>query len=360
MQWCSNAKQGPHAAYNAYKEFVHKDTTALFLAAAMEHFGLQDISEIPDGFVPVDVNDGLPQLKRSWLHEKVGQVVDTFVMMTGVTEAASQRQAVTQQRQRQQFPCRADGCGNVYIYAKARETHEIKKHGLVAASDSSPEHAGTTNQDHQKQHTEARLGFGFFLLNMQDAVKEGDGERLMRLYKVALLFYKAYGHSHYAYSTFLLTLQVNVTLSPRMAHSVIWNRFWNGRGGRGKNIPLDLHLEHLNNFLKSFMRGLGPNMSEMSAARISKSIGILKELMDKTDTELELTRPTGIHHVAREQEDVLTLVNVFRETQLFKNCPGRQFHAFPNFKKNLLAKLNYRELWQWMKSKVIDWRNVPI
>ncbi|XP_048063961.1 uncharacterized protein LOC125278672 [Megalobrama amblycephala] len=326
----------------------------------MEHFGLQDVAEIPDGFVPVDVNDGLPQLKRSWLHDKVGQVVDTFVMLTDITEAASQRQASTEPRQRQQFPCRADGCGNVYTYVKARETHEQKKHNIVAPSESSPENASPTNQDHKKKHTEARLGFGFFLLNMQDAVREGDGERLMRLYKVALLFYKAYGHSHYAYSTFLLTLQVNVTLSPRMAHSVIWNRFWNGTGGKGKNISLDLHLEHLNNFLKSFIKGLGPNLSEMSADRISKSIGILKELMDKTDTELELSRPTGLHHVAREQEDVLTLVNVLRQAQLFQHQPGRQFHAFPNFRKNLLVKLKYRELWQWMKSKLMEWRDVSI
>ncbi|CAL8378134.1 unnamed protein product [Gadus morhua 'NCC'] len=72
----------------------------------MEHFGLQDVTEIPDGFVPVDVSEGLPQLRRDWLHEKVGQVVDTFVMMTGITEAASQRQASTQL---QQFQCRADG-----------------------------------------------------------------------------------------------------------------------------------------------------------------------------------------------------------------------------------------------------------
>uniref|UniRef100_A0AAV2MHB9 Uncharacterized protein n=1 Tax=Knipowitschia caucasica TaxID=637954 RepID=A0AAV2MHB9_KNICA len=41
---CSNAKQGPHAAYNAYKEFVRKDTAALFLAAAMEHWGLEDVT----------------------------------------------------------------------------------------------------------------------------------------------------------------------------------------------------------------------------------------------------------------------------------------------------------------------------
>ena len=45
--------------------------------------------------------------------------------------------------------------------------------------------------------------------------------------------------------------------------------------------------------------------------------------MDKTDSELERTRPTGMHHVAREQEDILTLVEVFRETHLFQHHPGR-------------------------------------
>lgn len=39
---CSNAKCSPRADYNAYRDFVIKDTTALFLAAAMEVFGLQD------------------------------------------------------------------------------------------------------------------------------------------------------------------------------------------------------------------------------------------------------------------------------------------------------------------------------
>ncbi|KAG5282863.1 hypothetical protein AALO_G00035490 [Alosa alosa] len=87
------------------------------------------------------------------------------------------------------------------------------------------------------------------------------------------------------------------------------------------------------------MRGLGPNMSEMSAARISRSIGIVKELMDKTDTELELTRPTGIHHVAREQEDVLTLVNVFRETQLSQQKSPRQaVSCIPEFQEKLIGK----------------------
>lgn len=40
---CSNAKKGPHHAFNAYKEFVRKDTSALFIAAAMEVFGMENV-----------------------------------------------------------------------------------------------------------------------------------------------------------------------------------------------------------------------------------------------------------------------------------------------------------------------------
>ncbi|KAL7395303.1 hypothetical protein ABVT39_014114 [Epinephelus coioides] len=39
---CSNAKAGPHKAYNPYKEVVKKDTAALLLAATMEQLGLKN------------------------------------------------------------------------------------------------------------------------------------------------------------------------------------------------------------------------------------------------------------------------------------------------------------------------------
>ena len=41
---CNNAKKGPHAAYNPYKEFVSKETEGLFLAAAMTHFQLKEFT----------------------------------------------------------------------------------------------------------------------------------------------------------------------------------------------------------------------------------------------------------------------------------------------------------------------------
>ncbi|KAK7945428.1 hypothetical protein WMY93_001156 [Mugilogobius chulae] len=57
---CSNAKQGPGPAYSAYKDVMKKDTTALFLAAAMEHFGLNDVTDNPSDFIPENVKTGTP------------------------------------------------------------------------------------------------------------------------------------------------------------------------------------------------------------------------------------------------------------------------------------------------------------
>lgn len=248
-----------------------------------------------------------------------------------------------------------EGCSRTFTYFKSRQNHKVKTHNLHA-TDAKP--ATLTHCDHKYEHTVARLGFSFILLDFLDAVKEGDGERLIRLYTVALLFYKAYGHTSYAYSTFLLTVQINGTLSPQVAHGINWNRFWSTRGEKGRNIPLDLHLEHLNCFLKSFLKGLGPNLNESSATRISRSIGVWREMMSGTDMELGVSRQTGAHHVDMNR-DILTLVDILQEAELFKQKPGRVYSAFPGFRKNLLAKLDHKALWKWMMVKLQEWRSVP-
>ncbi|KAK7919081.1 hypothetical protein WMY93_010365 [Mugilogobius chulae] len=171
----------------------------------------------------------------------------------------------------------------------------------------------------------------------EDAVKEGDGERLLRLYSVAFLLYKTYGHHQYAYSTFLLTVQVNATLSPSLAHSIKWNRFWNGQGGQGRNIPLDLHLEHLNNFLKSFLKRSGPNITEQAANRVSKALGVLKVMMEITDRELGVTK-SGIHQSPSLTDDVACLVHILTEAKVFQNIPGENLLLFLNSRGTFLQK----------------------
>jgi len=38
----SNAKKGPHKAFNAYKEFCDKELDGQIVAAAMEHFNMEE------------------------------------------------------------------------------------------------------------------------------------------------------------------------------------------------------------------------------------------------------------------------------------------------------------------------------
>lgn len=51
----------------------------------------------------------------------------------------------------------------------------------------------------------------------------------------------------------------------------IWNRSVNNTNKAGNNIPLDLDVEHSNNFIKQAIKNLGPNVTEKAVCRISNS-----------------------------------------------------------------------------------------
>ncbi|KAI8490527.1 Serine palmitoyltransferase 2 [Branchiostoma belcheri] len=95
--------------------------------------------------------------------------------------------------------------------------------------------------------------------------------------------------------------------------------------------------EHVNNFLRSFLKGLGPNLTEQTASRISKSLGILKGVLGTTDEELGVAEPSGYHHCANRAQDIHSLVEVLRDAEVCKFIGDREFTAFPKFKKNLFA-----------------------
>jgi hypothetical protein len=123
------------------------------------------------------------------------------------------------------------------------------------------------------------------LFDINDAIREGDGKRLAYLYKLALLFYKCYGHTKYSYTCLLFLTKVNAILTKEKAESLISNRFCNNHGKIGKNISLDLRLEQLNNILKACLKVLGSNLCEASAQRVSRSIGKVEEILQSIDKD---------------------------------------------------------------------------
>ena len=90
------------------------------------------------------------------------------------------------------------------------------------------------NQDYMFNYHQAKLAFGLILFEMGDCIKEGDGERLFEIYKLALLLYKSTGHTKYSYAVLLYLAKINFILPDNKAFTLKWNRFYNHPWWKGK------------------------------------------------------------------------------------------------------------------------------
>ena len=115
--------------------------------------------------------------------------------------------------------------------------------------------------------------------NFHDSVKEGDGGRVILVWKFLMLIYKASNHRNYAKEAVNLLLQKHCLLSERRAAQLTWGRFVNTQGGIGQNIPTDLHMEHLNRCLKNMLKQSGSNIIKSDTiVRAAKSIGFVHHI----------------------------------------------------------------------------------
>ena len=118
------------------------------------------------------------------------------------------------------------------------------------------------------------LSLGCFYLEYSDAIREGGGDRVTRCWRYLLPMFVSYGRKNYALESLHYLLQHDFTLPPRQAAELVWSRFVNVRGQQGANIPLDLHMEHLNKLVKAAISGLGANKVEDAITRVGKHYSI--------------------------------------------------------------------------------------
>ena len=82
------------------------------------------------------------------------------------------------------------------------------------------------------------------LLDCKDAVASGNGEHLAISQKQMLLYFSSVsGYNSYAIEMLISTIQNEVLLSPAEAHQCKWAGLANWKGGRNKNIEIDLLTE---------------------------------------------------------------------------------------------------------------------
>ena len=144
---------------------------------------------------------------------------------------------------------------------------------------------------------------------MEDAIKHGDGQRLLRCYKYLLLITFKNRHTKYSYCLLLFFVKYYAILSKKNAHSLLANRFINAEGGLGKNIPLDLHMEHLNLVLKRLLRRIGGNVTNQSLQRCARSIDALQKVLKGVFEDCGKTEKGGYHGKKSPEESVEIIVN---------------------------------------------------
>ena len=122
-----------------------------------------------------------------------------------------------------------------------------------------------STKDEVFNYAREMLRLGCLYLEYCDAVREGDGERLFRCYRYLLPIFMASGSRNYSCEVFNMLYQLAYVLPPNIASELMWGRFINTHGCGGKNICIDLHMEHLNRIAKV---GLGSNKTKAAIGQL--------------------------------------------------------------------------------------------
>ena len=155
------------------------------------------------------------------------------------------------------------------------------------------------------EYTREVLSLGLLFLNFKDAVREGDGDRVLLMWKYFMLIFKASGCKNYAAEAFSLLSQYHITLPPNLAEQLKWSRFVNIHGLKGHNISCD---QHMNRQIQSAVGGLGANKTPKAIIRVGKAIGVLSSVTESFDVEVGVATPSGKHSEESMQKDLKKIV----------------------------------------------------
>lgn len=121
----------------------------------------------------------------------------------------------------------------------------------------------------------------------EDAAKENDGERLVRLWRFDMLTFSLDNHSKNRLLAFNLQAQLMAILSPRQAHQLKHNRSINIHGGNGKHGHSDLGLQFVNMSAKDTRSSLCGNMTSSSITRCGRCLQGLNDIIESYAKDLK-------------------------------------------------------------------------
>lgn len=176
-----------------------------------------------------------------------------------------------------------------------------------------------------------------------DAVKEADGERILRYWKFLLIIFKATNHYNYGKEAVNLLYQYYFKFSDREKIQLLWNRCVNTKGRRGTNIPCDLFMEHLNRRLKGVIRSMSGNINPNTIKKASKAIGPVDHVCRTFESQTMTVDVSDKHTTPSFDKDLATVLKVLESERVFVSVPGR-YHTSFKLKCGLLEKIGKEQL----------------
>uniref|UniRef100_A0A1X7U296 DUF6589 domain-containing protein n=1 Tax=Amphimedon queenslandica TaxID=400682 RepID=A0A1X7U296_AMPQE len=157
---------------------------------------------------------------------------------------------------------------------------------------------------------------------------------------------------NYSIEALNLLAQYHFWFSARQASQLIWSRYINIHGILRRDIPCDLHLEHLNRICKDTLSNLGSNKTNEALTRSSKCVGELEKAITSFDKELQVTQHLGVHSRASTEKDKKIVVQQLVEAKVFDHISNRKHRQikteysslFPPFKRDTFIKCRKEHL----------------
>jgi len=122
-----------------------------------------------------------------------------------------------------------------------------------------------------------------------------------------------------------------------------------------KNIPVDLHMEHLNRRLKIMIRNLGANVSPGTVKPTSKALAVVDGVRLRFLRDENSKAQNKDHHTKRSiQKDLSMIEQQLITDNVFEQVENQNYKIFSHHKP-LLQSIKWENISKWLKDKIINY-----
>lgn len=226
----------------------------------------------------------------------------------------------------------------------------IWKNSGNRSSDNESDETSDASSDGIFVYASSILTLGLLWMAFYDAIKEGNGEKVLIYWKFLSMVFRKTGRKNYSIEALQIQLQRNYLLSEREAAQLLWSRCINTHGRKGCNIPADLHMEHLNRRLKTILRHKGSNIQPSSVERAAKSIGTVHRVCQAFEDQIK--NRNDRHPYPSFEKDLNIILEVLKEIDIFSIKPNRIHATFP-MHQVLLENFDVKKFKVWAKTHIL-------